>query len=500
MSLDYPLPLMQRSFPLASAWARLRLPVPLALLLAAVALIGITWALLVPPWQAPDETTHFAYVQSLVAHHALPGAKGRSEYSTSQAVGDGTVGASQGAFYPQTSPPSWSAGAFRRYEAAASSYLSSNGGGPNAESANPPLYYVYAGIGYSLDPGGNAFGRLYAIRIWGVPLLLASTLAAWLLAGEILGRRRMAQLVCASVVALMPMMTFMSTAVNVDALLICLWTWALWLGVRVIERGARRADAIALCAVTAAAVLTKATSYALIVPVLVALGLGWRRRPATERRGAATDVALALAALVAPVVAWLAATVALNRPAVNQIPRTAAAQPFNVTQLLSYVWQFYLPRLPFMRRFRETPGLSVYYIWIREAWGAFGWIDVVFPKWAYKVLGAITAVIAVSTAVVVGRRLTITRRWQPTAFLALTALALLALLHVSDYRSLIAGQGLLVQGRYLLPVVGLFGLSVALLVTRAPVRWQPAACTIVLVGLLVLQALSLSTVVHAYYL
>ena len=75
------------------------------------------------------------------------------------------------------------------------------------------------------------------------------------------------------------MATFMSTAVNPDALLITLWTFALWLGARVINRRAPSRDAIALCGVTAAAILTKATSYALVVPVLLALFIGWRRRP-----------------------------------------------------------------------------------------------------------------------------------------------------------------------------------------------------------------------------
>ena len=31
------------------------IPRPLLLLLGAVAVVGVAWALLVPPWQAPDE-------------------------------------------------------------------------------------------------------------------------------------------------------------------------------------------------------------------------------------------------------------------------------------------------------------------------------------------------------------------------------------------------------------------------------------------------------------
>ena len=104
---------------------------------------------------------------------------------------------------------------------------------------NPPLYYPYAAIAYLLDHGGTAFGRLYAMRIAGVLLLALTTLGAWLLAGEVFGRRRLPQLACAAVAGLMPMVTFMSTAVNPDALLITLWTLDLWLGARVINHRAR---------------------------------------------------------------------------------------------------------------------------------------------------------------------------------------------------------------------------------------------------------------------
>ncbi|MGI8715021.1 MAG: DUF2142 domain-containing protein, partial [Solirubrobacteraceae bacterium] len=292
--------------------------------------------------------------------------------------------------------------------------------------------------------------------------------------------------------------TFMSTNVNPDALMIVLWSWALWLGARVINRSARRRDAVALCAVTAAAVLTKATSYALVVPVLVALGLGVSRRAPDERRAGRRDIAIALTALVVPILAWLAVTVALHRPAVNKIAATAAAKPFNVSQLVSYVWQFYLPRLPFMTSMRETSGLPVYDIWVRQFWGAFGWLDVTFPGWAYGVLGAITAAVLVPASILVGNTLS-RRNWRVAAFLGLAGLALLAFLHLADYRSLIAGQGQLVQGRYLLPIVGLFGLAVAFLASRLSPARQAAVCGVVVASLLTLQVLSLSTIVHAYY-
>jgi 4-amino-4-deoxy-L-arabinose transferase-like glycosyltransferase len=473
-------------------------PASLAALIAVVVIVGLTWALLVPPWQSPDEVAHFAYVQSLAERFALPGAANRADVSTDQQVADTTVGASRGAFFPQSTPPNWNRQAYEAYIATSSHNSRSDGGGPNPASANPPLYYLYADIAYLIDDGGNAFGQLYAVRIWGVLLLALTAIGAWLLAGETLGRRRIPQLACSAMVGLWPMETFISTSVNPDAMMVTLWTWATWLGMRVINRAAPRRDAIALCAVTAAAVLTKATSYALIPPTLLALLIGWRRRPVDQRRAARRELGIPLLTLVAPVLGWIAISAALNRPAVNTIKSGTTARPFNVRQFISYVWQFYLPKLSFMTRIRETAGLPLDDIWVREGWGNFGWLVVRFPNWAYRVFVVLTIGTLVPAAALLVR-VADRRRLAPIGFLLLTLLALLGGLHLTDYRSLIAGQGPILQGRYLLPVVALWGLSVASLIARISPRRQAAACGVLMAGLLVLQVFSLSTILHAYY-
>jgi 4-amino-4-deoxy-L-arabinose transferase-like glycosyltransferase len=477
-------------------------PSSLALLLSIVAVVGLCWALLVPPWQSPDTVAHFAYTQSLAQSFRLPGDRHRRAVSSDQSAADAAVGASRGAFYPEASPPSWSRAEYRAYlrlEHGNHPPSKSNGGGPNAASTNPPLYYLYAAAGYLIDAGGTGLGRLYSIQIWGVLLLLGTTIAAWLLAGETFGRRRTAQLACAAVAGLLPMTTFISTSVNPDAIMITLWTFALWLGARVINRGAQPADCVALCAVTAAGILVKATSYALVVPVVLALALGWLRRPRTERRRTAAVIGLAGLALVLPVIGWVALAHALGRPAINQINSTAASTPFNIRQFLSYLWQFYLPRLPFMTRFRVTPQLPVYDFWIRQGTGVFGWLTVALPHWVYRIAAVTLGVIAI-VAVALLTRLRDRRQLALLSFYALTLIALLGLLHITDYRGIIAGQGTIMQGRYLLPAVGLLGLAVGLIVTRAPILWRPRTCGLVLTGLLLIQVISLAAVLEAFYL
>jgi hypothetical protein len=231
---------------------------------------------------------------------------------------------------------------------------------------------------------------------------------------------------------------------------------------------------------------------------VAALVLGWRRGTPQRRRAARTSLGLGLVALAVPILVWLGIAVALHRPAVNTISSNSNASSFNPTQFLSYVWQFYLPRLSFLTPLRETAGLPIYDVWIRQGWATFGWLDVTFPDQAYAVLGAISAAVLVPAAFLLAKVVN-RRNWAVVAYLALSALALLVFLHGADYRSLIAGQGPLLQGRYLLPIVALFGLSVAFLTSRLPVAYQAAVCGAVLVALLTLQVLSLSTVMHAYY-
>jgi len=486
--------------PRRSASRRRRPPGSLLGLLAIVVAVGLAWALVVPPWQSPDEVAHFAYVQSMAESLMLPGLKGRPQISSDQAIADNAVGASRGAFYPQAAPPDWSPSDYAVYLARGRAGLArTDGSGPNPAGSNPPLYYLYAAIAYRIDEGATAFGRLYAVRIWGVLLLALTALGAWLLAGETLGPRRLPQLACAAVASLMPMETFISTSVNPDAMMVTLWTFAFWLGARVINRRSQGRDAVALCAVTAAAVLTKATSYALIPPILLALLLGWCRRPAQERSAAIREIAVCGLALVVPVLGWIELASALGRSAVNTIPSGPHPQRFNVRQFVSYVWQFYLPRLPFLRQIRETSGLPVYDVWMLQGFGDFGWLDVTLPDWLYKLMAAASTVFIVPAAAL----LTLIRGWRRLALIAFLGLALLALLaglHLTDYRSLIAQQGPILQGRYLLPAIALLGLAAGLIVSRLPARGRAAAAGAVLAGLLLLQVISLATVLHAYYL
>src|ERR1700735_3164840 len=99
---------------------RHRPPAPLAGLLGIVAIVGLCWALAVPPWQSPDELSHYAYVESLATGPRLPGNAHRAIFSSDETVAIQAVGASTGAFYPNALPPSWSRADYEAYLQSAS--------------------------------------------------------------------------------------------------------------------------------------------------------------------------------------------------------------------------------------------------------------------------------------------------------------------------------------------------------------------------------------------
>ena len=49
-----------------------RAPGGLIALILIVVVVGLVWALLVPPWQTPDKVQHFAYAQDLAENFKLP--------------------------------------------------------------------------------------------------------------------------------------------------------------------------------------------------------------------------------------------------------------------------------------------------------------------------------------------------------------------------------------------------------------------------------------------
>jgi 4-amino-4-deoxy-L-arabinose transferase-like glycosyltransferase len=481
-----------------------RPPAPLALLLVAVALVGVAWALLNPPWQSPDEQWHFGYAQSLAERGKLPAGADRPSFSSEQILASEDSRAGNLAFNASLKAP-WSADAvdrWRRADERLPDDASSDGGGTNNAGSNPPLYYLYEAPGYLVAAGGDVLDRLYAMRIWSITLLLGLVVATWLLAGELFGKNRLLQLLAAAVAGLQPTAVFIGASVNPDSMLTTLWAIALWLGVRILKRGITLQQGLALAAVAAAAALTKATGYLLVLAAILVIAFAlWRARDRGQR-WILRVAAVAAVAVAVPVGTWLAIARSEGRPAVNQVAstsgKTVSIFDFSPSYLASYVWQFYLPKLPSQT---DIPGISREYgydTWVRTGWGVFGWKEVRLSNSVYRGLFWISCAVLLAAAVALVRGRV--RLGLPEAvFLLLTSLALVFALHWIEFRFIAERGELFLQGRYLLPLLPIAACAGAAAVTLIPQRARGVAVGVALGGLCALQVLSLATELERYY-
>jgi 4-amino-4-deoxy-L-arabinose transferase-like glycosyltransferase len=509
---------------------RSRVPRELMLLLLVVAVAGCTWALLDTPWGAPDEDVHFAYTQSLAERHELPG-RGPQEVSSEQRFSMNAVNTDEVVFF-QTAKPDWSESGERSWREIQQRIARNDGGGANAASDYPPAYYMYEWLPYKLaGSGSDVLTRLYVMRLFSVLWLLVTTVGAWLLAGEMLGRNRPLQLLAAATIGLWPMLNFMSSSINPDAMLVAMWTLATWLGVSILRRGLTVPRAVGLCLCTGLALVTKATALALLPPVAFALAIGaWRLR----RRISLTRLAWAAgagAAFGVPVLAWVLVARGAGHAAYGQAAivtpgasdaasgatgATPGAPPVvpsgSLRFFASYLWQFYLPKLPFMRDqrfvFSVISPYPAYQVWLASGWASFGWVNVWFPPWVYRVFLAVVLAIAAGAGFTLARAIRALRAaggvlrkapWALIAFIALTVGTLLAGLHWTDFHMRVDGKAPFIQGRYMLPVGALLALVVPAAVKALPVRFRTIAVGCVLGGLVALQIACLTLVATRYY-
>jgi len=116
----------------------------------------------------------------------------------------------------------------------------------------------------------------------------------------------------------------------------------------------------------------------------------------------------------------------------------------------------------------------------------------------YDVLIAATAIVVVAAGTTLWR----TRRttdWAVAVFFAGLTVTLLAGLHWTEFQLISRGGGMLNQGRYLLPLVGIAGLAVAQALRLLPQRLRPHGAALVAGGLLALQFLALALMLDRFY-
>jgi 4-amino-4-deoxy-L-arabinose transferase-like glycosyltransferase len=463
-----------------------RLPLPLVLLLAAAAISGVTWSLVKPALQGPDELSHFTYVQRIVDRQSIPWRLGdipaeppayRSEsYVAEIEAGLRALSNNVNARPLWTKPDEavWR-GVDRGTDRST--------GGETSTFKNPPLYYLYAAVPYAAGHGGSFFDRLFLIRIANVLLYLAALAFLWLLAGELLGRRSL-QFVATAAAAFVPQLLNIVATVDPDILLVAEWSAAFYVMVLVLKRGLAPKLLAALAALCAASALTHGRGLPLILPAVMTVVIAFARQRGWRR---VTPLRVSLGAwlaYLAVVIAW-----------------AGRGEHSDAREFASYVWQFYLPALPGMKAPIGPPGFGARQAWSDHLWGGLSHLEVVLPPGLADVMWVGMRVGLALLVVVAIARFRAVRAQSPILLvLGSAVLSLLLTLHLVAYRAMISFPGdPILAGRYVLPLVALFGLSVAAVVSVLPRRLEAAAAGAIAAGGVALQLLAAGLLLERFY-
>jgi len=451
-----------------------------AVVIAAVAALNAgAWSLITPPFQVPDEVAHIAYAQSLGETGRPPRQPRAIMVSPEQATA--MADSRFGDPYARTFHAAvWGSAQQRQ--------LAVDGRVPSSRDVTipagegepePPLYYALESIPYRVESGAPLLHRIAAMRLLSALLAGATALLCFLFVRECLPGRPWAWTVGGLGVAFVPMLGFISGGVNPDALLYALSAGLFLCVARAWRRGLTPKLAAAAGAVIAAGVLTKANFLGIVPGAVLGIVLAARRTTlAWDRRllGLVGATLAAAGVLVALGVAF--ETVVWERPFAVGRP-AAPASHVDLWGHVSYVWQVFLPRLPFQPPTTLThPGYEQLF---RSFVGAFGWMVVWLPMWAYRaatIAGIVVVALALRVLAADPREL----RWRRRELLGYAAMAGVLMLLIGLSADLRRDILHIVQGRYLLPLLPLFGVLLALGARGAGDRWGRAFGVAIVAG------------------
>lgn len=457
------------------------------------------WSVITPPFQVPDEPSHFAYVQQLAENGRLP-TSSSSVFSEEEQVALRDLQHLEVRWHPETHPVATQARQRRLERDLALPLVRSGPGGAGVAASEPPLYYALQTIPYELGSGGSLLDRLELMRLLSALMAGITALFAYLFVREALPGAPWAWVVGGLAVALAPLLGFMSGAVNPDAMLFAVSAAIFYLLARAFRHKLTTRLAIAIGAVTAIGLVTKLNFIGLTPGVIVGLLVLTLREARTSKRSAYRSLALAVTIAFSPAILYVVVNLFSNHAGLGIVSSaihltSRRGSPFSE---ISYIWQSYLPRLPGMAH--DFPGISTTrQMWFDRWVGFYGWNDTSLPVWVDNI-ALIPAVLLVILAIraLVRVRTTVRRRLVELAVYALMSLGVLILVGADSY--LVPEEaGTYSEPRYLLPMLPLLGAALVLSARGAGRRWGPAVGTLIVVLFLAHDIFSQLQVIARFY-
>ena len=469
------------------------------------------WTVVIPPFQVPDEISHFAYAQYLAETGSPPPQTANAgQYSPQQLAAMQFTD-----WYSVIGQPALSRGIFtepqeqRLRAGIATSNDPLGPGGATVATAQPPLYYALEVIPYWLSPSNDIFARLELMRLLSALMAACTVLAIFLFLRELVPGTPWAWTVGALMVAFQPMFAFIGAGVQGDNLLYLASALTFLTTARAWRRGLTVRRGAAIGAVLAVGMLAKLTFLALVPGALVALALlAWRARSA-GRRPVLRALAAAVAVAGAPVLLYALLNVTVwNRGSAlagGLASVTSSIAPATTSvrwhQIIDYTWEMFFPRLFFMNHaFFPAGPWQLWQLWLDGSIGHFGWLDYAFPQWVYNDFRDLVYGLAALGAIGLWR---VRRALRSLAGLlvsyAVMGLGLIGVIGYLAANAALAGQPPFPQARYLFPLLALYALAIVLATKGLPRRWAPVLGALLVALAMAHNLFAITLTISRYY-
>lgn len=470
------------------------MPKLLKLLLIAAFFNALSWIILIPIWQYPDEQAHFAQIQDVAELGYVPFSLNTSREIVLSEKVLGTerdsLGNNKFTYHPEykIEYSADSNGIFedviRNLPKTARSELVKN-----EATQNPPLYYFLGSMFYKIFYNSDLFTRVFAVRIMSALIFLATIYLSYKIGVVIFENDKFLPIVLASVVAFKPMLVFSSTGILPDTLTNMFFTAIIFLSLEILQEGLKKKYLVGFLAILIAGVITR-QHFLLVIPViLIPLTL---RTIRTENGWKSLTIFLS-SSIVLVILATLYGT---KIPLVSSFRiqefTSIKFDQFTLPEFLSYLSQV------FSQLYKET------FAWY---WGVYKWLSLTLPLAYYRFIKVVLVVSMVGVLI----KLYKTVRKHKLDFESIylihfisSAICYVLILVIWDYffaRS--SGYSFGLQGRYFFPLI-VVHLAVLLCGAKEIVnllvrKYAKYAIVAIVVLVLIFNDLSLFHVSSSYY-
>lgn len=469
---------------------------------------AFAWSFFSPQLMGPDEVGHYAYTQTLVQNHDLPSRVPNGgeygSYGNHQALAVNVAIRNVLGNFDGRMP--WDRAAYDDWNSQDSRLPDlgkKQGGGWTSAAAYSPLYYAGAAVPYQVTSGSTIWTQNWAMRLFSVLLSLLTVWFCFLFARELLPTVPWAAPIAGLVVAFEPMFVHIGSTVNNDSLLFMSTSALMYVLARILRRGITWGNAAAAGLLMGIGLLAKPTMLAFVPVAAFVFGYaivagGGAQALATR----ATRLAAAAVAAAVGVIVLLPYYATLGKGD-SSLAAASGVNPNggddSIVRFVSYIWQWYFPRLPGMPFVDTTQSLPVLSVYLRGFLANFNSLDTYFAD-AWYLPATIVLLLLLGGAAAWGwQERARLKEWWPQATLCLLSVAaLLLLINLRSWQQLLFDGKPFAQGRYLLPLIGLFAVGVVA-GAQGYKRWAPALAGFAVAGLALMNLFGYAATLTRYF-